>query len=206
MIARPEPRNDHEAQFLKSHGKIGAVLIAAVVATVAGLIVALSIGPDWRAYTVQGGSMQPVYDPNDLIITSATDAKNVRPGQIIVFVADWASEKYEHRVVHRVAAVGEIDGQPIAYTRGDANLIADPRPVDLQGDVRVVRFSLAAGGMWAQLLAGPFMAAVLATLGAGIMGAALSTSLPVVRASTRQFRRAFQTSPVAHVPDTRFPY
>ena len=129
-----------------------------------------------------------------------------RPGQIIVFVADWASDRYAHRVVHRVAAVGEIDGQSIAYTRGDANEIADPQPVDLSGDVRVVRFSIAAGGVWAQLLAGPFVAAVLTTLAAGVLGALLSVSLPSVIARLRRLRRALQRRPASRPIDPRFPY
>ena len=69
---------------------------------------------DWRAYTVQGGSMEPHYGTGDLIVTSTVDPESVQAGQIIVFTADWASEKYEHRVVHRIAAIGTVDGSPVA--------------------------------------------------------------------------------------------
>ena len=109
-------------------------------------------GSDWRAYTVQGGSMEPHYQQGDLILTSRSGSTNVEPDEIIVFKADWASKQYEQRVVHRVAAVAEIDGKPVAFTRGDANSIADPIPVDLTGDVRIVRYTVGSGGVWVQFL------------------------------------------------------
>lgn len=177
-----------------------------VVAAAAGFMVALNFGPGWRAYTVQGGSMQPQYEQGDLIVTSSARSTEVTPGDIIVFVADWASEKYEHRVVHRVAAVGEINGLPVAYTRGDANLIADPQPVDLTSNVRMVRYTISSGGFWTELLAGPFVIAVMATLGAGMIGAGASTGFPAISASIRQIRRVPRRS-IAQtdtLPDFRY--
>lgn len=151
----------------------------------AAFIAVFTLNADWRAYTVQGGSMEPHYQQGDVIVTSAARADAVQPGQIIVFTADWASEKYEQRVVHRVAAVGTINDIPIAYTRGDANAIADPRPVDLRNDVRVVRFSLPADGIWLALIAGPLTVAIAATFAAGLTGAAISTSVPPIVSAIR---------------------
>lgn len=189
-------------------GKIGVLLLAVGLMTIVVFSGGPGFGPDLRAYTVQGNSMQPVYEPGDLIITSTKGARSVQPGEIIVFVADWASDKYDHRVVHRVAAVGEIDGHRIAYTRGDANLIADPVPVDLAGDVRVVHYKLHAGGIWAELLIGPILLAIVATLGAGTIGAALSMAAPWVLAGARQGRRAMGRPRTQSAPatDLRFPY
>lgn len=202
----PVRLKDLEAQTLKSSVHANTALVTAAITAIAGLIVVLSFSPNLRAYTVQGGSMQPVYNQGDLILTSSASADSVRPGQIIVFVADWASEKYDHRVVHRVAAVGDIDGLPIAYTRGDANLIADPQPVDLRGDVRVVRLRIPAGGVLVDLLAGPFLAAGLATLSAGLLGAIFSIGLPTIGSNLRQLWRTPRTRPVAQATDPRFPY
>ena len=170
---------------MSTTGKFSVTLITAGVAATAGFFAILSTGADWRAYTVQGGSMEPQYEQGDLIVTTTTGAEKVQPGEIIVFKADWASNKYEQRVVHRVAAVGTIQGLPIAYTRGDANDIADPRPVDLTGDVRVVKFSIPAGGHWLQVLVGPFIVAVLATLAAGMASAALFSGVPAFSGGLR---------------------
>lgn len=185
---------------MKNMRKIGVVAVMAGFAVTAGLTALLSTGQHWRAYTVQGGSMQPGYDQGDLIITSQVAARDIQPGQVIVFVADWASEKYEHRVVHRVSAVGEIDGLPVAFTRGDANLVADPGPVDLTGEVRAVRMRVPAGGLWLEWMAGPFVIAVLATIAAGFAGASLSGGMQLAGATFRQLRRTALRQPADHVP------
>lgn len=193
-------------QFLTNRYSMGVIMTAFVVTIITFAVVAISIGSGWRAYTVQGGSMQPEYDEGDLIVTSTVGTASVQPGEIIVFTADWASERYAHRVVHRVSAIGEIDGQPVAYTRGDANSVSDPAPVNLNGDVQVVRFTVAQGGQWTELLAGPFMVAILVTLGAVMIGAVLLAWLPVINTGLRQVRGAPQNRSISQTTDLRFPY
>lgn len=172
--------NQKRSTRLQMLGNIVTILFVTGIAATIGVYSSLSIGTGWRAYTVHGGSMEPHYAQGDLIITSSVNAANIEPGQIIVFTADWASEKYEQRVVHRVAAVGTIDGLPIAYTRGDANSIADPQPVDLTGDnVSMVRFSLSNGSFWLELLTAPYaLAGILAATGIAVAGLAISRGLP----------------------------
>jgi signal peptidase I len=193
-------------QFLTNRYLVGVIVAAFVVTAITFTAVAVGIESGWRAYTVQGGSMQPEYDQGDLIVTSTVDTASVQPGQIIVFTADWASERYAHRVVHRVSAIGEVDGQPVAYTRGDANTVSDPAPVNLNGDVRVVRFTIAQGGLWAEMLTGPFMVISLVTLGAAMIGAVLFAWLPLFNTGLRQVRRVPQTRTVSQTGDLRFPY
>ena len=183
----------------------GAISILAI-ATAIGLLF-LTLGPSWTAYTVQGHSMEPEFQPGDLIITSREKAAAVQTGEIIVFVADWASDKYDHRVVHRVVATGKIDGQHIAYTRGDANSLVDPQPVNLDQGIRVVRYRLHSGGLLARIIAGPFMLATVATLAAGMLGAALSTGAPIVVSALRQLRRTRGPDAVpTRATDLRIPY
>lgn len=160
-------------------GRISIVIVVTAVAAAIGVAASLGIGTGWRAYTVYGGSMQPQYAQGDLIFTSSSSVGNVKPGQIIVFTADWASEKYEQRVVHRVAAVGTVDGVPFAYTRGDANSVDDPLPVDLRSeDVSVVRFSVSNGAFWMDVITAPYsLALIFATLGIAVAGIALSAGL-----------------------------
>lgn len=161
-------------------GKITTVLVVAGIALAIGVISSLSIGTGWRVYTVHGGSMEPRYQQGDLIFTSSAKASHIDPGEIIVFTADWASEKYEQRVVHRVAATGSIDGVPVAYTRGDANSVADPQPVDLTADdVSLVRFSIPNGAFWLQVMTAPYMLAfVLSLLGIAVAVLAIMRGVP----------------------------
>ncbi len=157
--------------------KIAGYVMAAIVAIAIGVTASLSLGTGWRAYTVYGGSMEPHYAEGDLIVTSSSSVADVEPGQIIVFTADWASAKYEQRVVHRVAAVGNVDGVPFAYTRGDANSVDDPQPVNLRtDDVSVVRFSVQNGAFWLDMLTAPYaLALIFAGLGIAGTAAALAT-------------------------------
>ncbi len=153
--------------------------VLAAVAISIGVFASLSVGTGWRVYTVYGGSMEPHFSQGDLIFTSSASPASIEPGEIIVFTADWASEKYQQRVVHRVAAVGVVNGEPFAYTRGDANSIADPGPVDLTSDsVRVVRFSVSNGAFWLRLLTTPYaLALIVAAMGITLTGFALSRGI-----------------------------
>lgn len=164
---------------MQKYRKFATVVVVASIAAAIGIVASLSIGTGWRAYTVHGGSMQPHYSQGDLIITSSVSPRNIESGEIIVFTADWASEKFERRVVHRVAAVGTIDGLPVAYTRGDANSIADPQPVNLTADhVTVVRFSVSNGAFWLGLLTAPYTLAIFfASVGMGVVALAMSKGL-----------------------------
>jgi signal peptidase I len=151
-------------------------------------MLALSLGPGWRVFTIEGQSMVPAYQPGDLIFTAIKPASEIEPGDTIVFHADWASGRYGGRVAHRVAAVGRYNGGVYAYTQGDHNLIADPDPVDVTDGIRVVTAYVPAGGKWARLVGTPFVIASLGTLAAGLIGAALSSLTPAARNALRRLR------------------
>ena len=192
---------------LTSPAKFGFGIISMLAIATAIVMLFLTLGPAWTAYTVQGHSMEPEFQPGDLIITTRTNGNAVETGQIIVFVADWASDKYDHRVVHRVVATGSIDGRQIAYTRGDANSLVDPQPVDLGDGIGVVRYRVHSGGILARIVAGPFMIATIATLAAGLLGASLSTGVPILLSGLRQLKRARRSAAVTtRAADLRFPY
>lgn len=153
-------------------------------------MLALSLGPGWRVFTIEGESMEPAYRRGDLIFTAIKPAGEIEPGQTIVFHADWASDRHGGRVAHRVAAVGHFNDGVYAYTQGDANLIADPDPVDVTDGVRVVTAYIPAGGKWVRVVGAPFIIAVLGTLGAGVLGAGMSSAIPAARLWVRRLRGA----------------
>ncbi len=141
--------------------KAFAVFTVAVAATAIGVTAGLLSGSGWKAFTVHGVSMEPHYYQGDLIITSSLENRALEPGSIIVFTADWASARHDNRVVHRVTALGSINGVPYAYTRGDNNSVDDPYPVNLAADdVQVVRLSVANGAHWLERLTTPRMLAL----------------------------------------------
>jgi signal peptidase len=158
--------------------------VTAAIAVFAMLIVSNAVIPGWHAYTVQGGSMQPEYRQGDLIITTITDAASVQPGQIIVFNAGWASDEYGQRVVHRVVATGSFDGEPVAFTKGDANSVDDPEPVLLSGSVNLVRLTIPSAGA----TTGPVVAFVLLLLGIAAIAALGLRGLPLFAVALGQLR------------------
>lgn len=168
--------------------KIAVAVTALVAGVAAGFMLALSLGPGWKVFTIEGDSMQPAFQPGDLIFTAVKPADEIEPGQTIVFQADWASGQYGGRVAHRVAAVGEFRDGVYAYTQGDANLIADPDPVDVTNGIRVVTAYIPSGGKWAHQVGTPFIIATLGTLAAGLVGASLSSLTPAIRSSVRRMR------------------
>ncbi|MBU1015030.1 signal peptidase I [Patescibacteria group bacterium] len=96
----------------------------------------------WDIYFVQGGSMEPILRPGDLILTKPTEVKHIDRGDIIVF---W-SESKDGNIVHRVVDVRQnLEGKegPWFQTKGDAVRIPDQEFVySSSGEVSTVRFYL----------------------------------------------------------------
>lgn len=95
---------------------------------------AATIGTFWlqgyRIYVVHTGSMEPTYQPGDLVIDRPVS--RVRPGEVITFRHSDATTDV---VTHRVTAVSPAG---LIHTKGDANATADVweiRPDQVQGQV-----------------------------------------------------------------------
>ncbi len=102
---------------------VDMVLVAAGVA-----VIAAGIGfrlADFHAQTVLSGSMRPTVSPGDLAITQGVPVSSLRVGDVIVFTP--LSEA--RPVLHRIAS---LEGDAIT-TKGDANSVADPWHLTLQG-------------------------------------------------------------------------
>jgi len=96
----------------------GALLVLALVglaAVVAGRAAHLSVAP------VLSGSMRPAFAPGDLIVTRTVDVRNLRVGQVPVFVPPGQSAPYAHRIV----SLKGDPAHPVLRTKGDANPTAD---------------------------------------------------------------------------------
>jgi signal peptidase I len=105
-----------------------ALLTVAAVVGVLGLL--LFIGVRLGAVQpliVTSGSMQPVYETGDMVISRPVDADTLEVGDIAT-LPDARGRLITHRVVAIEPAADAPDGTFSVQMKGDANDAADPRP------------------------------------------------------------------------------
>jgi len=102
-------------KLLKRIGAGLAILLGVFVA----FLLFVNLMPGWDLYFVQSGSMQPVFNPGDLVITRPFD--NLTAGEIITY------RQGQTVVTHRIFEIK--DGQ--IYTKGDANEDPDPHGITI---------------------------------------------------------------------------
>lgn len=85
----------------------------------------------FRVLPVLTGSMQPMIDPGDLVVTTPKPVREVRSGDVIVFHPPGDDDL----VVHRVVDVSKGASGPTIRTKGDDNDSVDPWNAELQGEV-----------------------------------------------------------------------
>ena len=114
---------------------LGLILIIAAV--VVGF---LSVRGAMPFMAIFGTSMQPEYEPGDLILTEEVSPSDIKVGDVIVYTVPpmvRAVYNYPLVVAHRVIKVDTIQGTVSFRTKGD-NTGEDPltvRPEDLRGQV-----------------------------------------------------------------------
>lgn len=82
-------------------------------------------GADLHIQTVLSGSMRPTISPGDLAITQGVPVESLRVGDVIVFAPPDGTKPVLHRIASR-------EGDALT-TKGDANSVADPWRISLQG-------------------------------------------------------------------------
>jgi signal peptidase len=108
---------------LKRRRLVDVMLLTAGVA-----VLAAGIGfrvADFHVRTVVSGSMRPTVSPGDLAITQGVPTGSLRVGDVIVFTPPNEARPVLHRIASRQGDV--------VTTKGDANGVADPWHVTLQG-------------------------------------------------------------------------
>ena len=100
----------------------GLMLIAGVGVLAGGIGFRFA---DFHIQTVMSGSMRPTVSPGDLAITSGVPIGSLGVGDVVVFIPPNETQPVLHRIASR-------DGVVIT-TKGDANSIADPWRITLQG-------------------------------------------------------------------------
>jgi signal peptidase I len=113
------------SRVLNSIAEVGLFGLAAV-------IVVAAVGPLagwWHYEVVESGSMTPAMRIGGVAVVEAEPLGAVRVGQILAFHPP--GEKYVR--IHRVIALTNRGNQVWIRTKGDANNVADPGPIRLEG-------------------------------------------------------------------------
>jgi signal peptidase len=111
------------------------ILTTVLVIITAAVFLFLAVGPRFLGYqtsTMLTGSMSPLINPGDVVLSIKTPAAQVKAGDIITY----AIPVDDHRIeTHRVTEViTNPDGTIAVRTKGDANNGADPWTAVLHDD------------------------------------------------------------------------
>jgi len=104
-------------------------LVAAALAVLATVTLAPRLGL-FQVETVLSGSMEPLFEPGDLVVVFPEPLSDVRAGQVLSFHAPTPGHRVE---THRVIRVIHPGAHPIIVTKGDANSAPDPWRARLHG-------------------------------------------------------------------------
>ena len=112
---------------------VSALTTAMFVVAVAAFLL-LAVGPRVLGYqtsTMLTGSMAPLINPGDVVVTAPTAVGDIRVGDIITYHIPVEDQRVEtHRVVE---ILKNEDGTTSVRTKGDANNGVDPWTATLQG-------------------------------------------------------------------------
>ena len=97
------------------------------------VLATVTLGPRlglFQVETVLSGSMEPLFEPGDLLVVVPEPLTDVRAGQVLSFHAPTPDHRVE---THRVVRVIHPGAHPIIVTKGDANSAPDPWRARLHG-------------------------------------------------------------------------
>lgn len=79
----------------------------------------------YRFFYILSGSMEPAVKMGSLVVVQPLEAEDVRQGDVITYRSENGGSLTTHRVDHLTSGGEGL----LFYTRGDANTIPDPQPV-----------------------------------------------------------------------------
>lgn len=114
--------------------KTRTVLTTALLVLACAAFLLLAVGPRLLGYqtsTMLTGSMSPLINPGDVVVTVPTPLSEIRVGDIITYHIPVEDQRVE---THRVMSITtNPDGSTSAQTKGDANNGADPWQATFEG-------------------------------------------------------------------------
>lgn len=112
----------------------GSILASALVVVALGAFLFLTVGPRVLGYqtsTMLTGSMAPLINAGDVVVTAPVPAASIRVGDIITYHIPVEDKRIvTHRVIRLTTSA---EGTTTVRTKGDANAGADPWTAVLQG-------------------------------------------------------------------------
>jgi signal peptidase len=83
-------------------------------------------------FTVLTGSMQPAFDPGDVVLSESRSPLDVRPGEVVTF---HDPSRDGELVTHRVESMRRNGAMMSFVTKGDANDVAERWSVPVDGSI-----------------------------------------------------------------------
>ncbi|MFE4543010.1 signal peptidase I [Arthrobacter sp. NPDC056727] len=112
---------------------VRAVTTALMAAAVAAFLF-LAVGPRFLGYqtsTMLTGSMAPLINPGDVVVSVPTPVSSLKAGDIITYKIPVGDQRVE---THRIVELKRNSNRTTVRTKGDANNGADPWQATIQGD------------------------------------------------------------------------
>lgn len=134
--SRPATRSRaaHRGRGQKAVRRAGTILTTGLFIFAVAAFLMLAIGPRILGYqtsTMLTGSMSPLINPGDVVVTVPTPVSEIRVGDIITYHIPVEDNRVE---THRITKITtNADGTTAINTKGDANNGADPWTATLQG-------------------------------------------------------------------------
>jgi signal peptidase I len=124
-------RGGHRGGSRRVHPlRLVAVAVAVVVGGSCTLLIGAALVQGMAFLSVPSPSMTPHIPVGAAIAATPVPADDVHIGDVIVFQAPDS----DHLTVHRVVEIGRSDGERTFVTKGDANDVADPWDLRLDGE------------------------------------------------------------------------
>jgi signal peptidase len=178
VIAPPRSQPQPRARPVPAWEALSNLLLTAVCGVAIAVVLGLTVGPRFFAYEtfiVRSGSMEPTIHTGSLVLVQPVQPPEVKVGDVITFRRP---EDPDNTITHRVVEVrpgAPAAGQtaiPIFKTKGDANTVADPWDVQLQGIAWRVTFSVPLAGYlfaFTQQPAGRALFLIVPGVGLGVL-------------------------------------
>ena len=167
---------------LRATNLLGRLVRWATAVLLIGAVVGflfLAVAPrilGYQTLTMLTGSMSPLINPGDVVVTAPISAENVKVGDIITYHIPVEDHRVEtHRVVD---VMRTADGVVTVQTKGDANNGADPWVATLDGNVAYIEVaSVPYLGNLIRLLREPVVMSILMYGAPGVLVTGLLISI-----------------------------
>lgn len=137
FLFKYEIPNKYDIIKEKIKSKVGHKICYGIIVIIMGLLVALS-SAKFNLFTivVGSGSMRPVIQKGDLVLVKKVKPNTLKKDDILVFNHERIT------VVHRIIEIKTQNGEPVFYTKGDANKNADDYGIDSENAIGKVIFKI----------------------------------------------------------------